>query len=376
MKKTTIILVTILSLIIFILSCSEERNKHHKSESLNNKIIKENKSKNDNIALYKTARYYSDIFKLKKIIDLQTTKESLIGRIESLILLKNRNRIIIFDSKSSKILLFDLNGKFINNIGKKGKGPGEFFKPGPITFGSNEIIVYSKNGRILFYGLDGSFIKEINLRKNKWNFLANRMTTLGRDLYVYSRSKYYSIGLDGNRHMVFRISNFSDFDHSYGEPQETILWGAGDITTFKNKIIYTGIFNGKLYQIMPKNHKVVLFANLGQLYDVSKAKESYNPIMYLVKHIKELDAIERIAVIKGMIFVYRTQANLSIIDSNGTIINKNIQYDINKPEGFEGNALRLACEFYDDGIILASTKFENDKNGYFPNPSLIFYTLK
>lgn len=52
-----------------------------------------------------------------KFIPLETRDDCLIGSVR---------KIIIVDSEGDKLLVFDLSGKFIAQIGRKGNGPGEY----------------------------------------------------------------------------------------------------------------------------------------------------------------------------------------------------------------------------------------------------------
>ncbi len=350
--------------------CKDENKEYKKKElSSNNRILK----------MLATAETYENIFKLDKIIDLETTKESLIGEIEDILILKGK-KILILDKSNAKILLFDSNGKFITKIGKKGMGPGEYIRPGPFAAGNNKIAIYSRPGKLLLFTLKGELIDEINFNKNKWRIVAKRMIAFRNDLYLYNTNIYYNVGIDGKRNIVFRLKNFTNYDKSFGTPLKSRIkganWDGGDITNFNGKLIYTGIFNGKLYEINPTSGKVNTFADLGQLYDLEKALKSKNPALYLAKHIRELDAIENIHPIKNFLFVLRTQGNLTVIDEGGNIINRNIKYNLQNPENYEGHGLRKLFIFYDEGIISASNKKMMNSENYFPNPSLIFYTLK
>ena len=67
--------------------------------------------------------------------------------------------IYLLDLKQDKISIFDKNGKFIRNIGKRGQGPGEFQFPRQILISPNhELVVCDLMvRRLLFFLFDGTF---------------------------------------------------------------------------------------------------------------------------------------------------------------------------------------------------------------------------
>ncbi|MDH4272609.1 MAG: 6-bladed beta-propeller, partial [Candidatus Aminicenantes bacterium] len=70
---------------------------------------------------------------------------------------RGQSLIYIVDMGSSRILVFDFQGKFLKAIGAKGQGPGEFIRPTGLClvkdsglavadFGNNRIQIFDKNG--------------------------------------------------------------------------------------------------------------------------------------------------------------------------------------------------------------------------------------
>jgi hypothetical protein len=94
-------------------------------------------------------------------IPLEKTAKSLIDDIESIWM---NDSVILIESKH-ELLMFNLNGKFIRQIGKKGRGPGEY--GGIFSFVvARDTIYLSSPGRrgFLRYTLDGTFCDEVILK--------------------------------------------------------------------------------------------------------------------------------------------------------------------------------------------------------------------
>ena len=70
-------------------------------------------------------------------------------------------------SGNDRLSVFDLSGKYLWDIGRRGQGPGEYnsiFFPKSIFFNDNKIYVYNKFGMsVLCYTLTGEFIKKTHL---------------------------------------------------------------------------------------------------------------------------------------------------------------------------------------------------------------------
>ena len=103
-------------------------------------------------------------------IPLETTEECLIGRISRVLFLDDF--IIIHDSKTSSIFLFDTNGKFVRSIGNSGGGPGEYLHLSKIMCDSinKHIIIFDYHqNKIIYHDLQGVFIKEISGFSDNWS---------------------------------------------------------------------------------------------------------------------------------------------------------------------------------------------------------------
>lgn len=110
----------------------------------------------------------SDIAEEIRYVKLETSPESLIGKIDKFIIYKKR--IYIMDEmRGGSLYCFDINGKFIFRIEKTGKGPGEYLALHNFTIDTfeNQItIVDQLSSKLLRYSLDGEYIDEINANSN------------------------------------------------------------------------------------------------------------------------------------------------------------------------------------------------------------------
>ena len=107
----------------------------------------------------------SDISEKIDVIELETTENSLIGRGGRFgRMLVSNDYILYYDRSDFKILLFDSKGKFLRQISKRGQGPGEYVGISDITtdFKNNRIYFQTTSNKLICYDFDGNFINEVS----------------------------------------------------------------------------------------------------------------------------------------------------------------------------------------------------------------------
>lgn len=107
---------------------------------------------------------FEDMVKSLEYIPLETTDQSLVGEVTTLVVADNRFYI---NSDRKSILCFSEDGKFLFKIGNKGRGPGEYISPFSISVANGFVYVNcQESGKLLCYDAsDGSFIRSLKLPK-------------------------------------------------------------------------------------------------------------------------------------------------------------------------------------------------------------------
>ena len=108
---------------------------------------------------------YESIVKGVEYIPLETTKKSLIGEVVDLYAAEGK---IFINSDRKKVLCFDKEGRFLFNIGRRGRGHGEYVSPFSISVDNGIIYILCQHtGRLLCYDVsDGKYLKSITLQNN------------------------------------------------------------------------------------------------------------------------------------------------------------------------------------------------------------------
>jgi len=130
-----------------IFACSE------KSQTKTNKII-DFESNITNFNYFRLSQITNNI----QYIPLESNDFNLIDDINSI----DFSSKYIFVNDYDKCLLFNFEGKFLKQIGKKGKGPGEYIRPSIVRISrSNEILFIPDGKKILAYNVNGDYLFSI-----------------------------------------------------------------------------------------------------------------------------------------------------------------------------------------------------------------------
>lgn len=103
----------------------------------------------------------STIAESYQVVPLETADTCLISRISQL--QKANDYLFVIDG-NSRILQFGSNGDFIRQIGRRGKGPGEYTSVGYFALDDkNHFILVSSGSQILCYDYEGKFMRSLSV---------------------------------------------------------------------------------------------------------------------------------------------------------------------------------------------------------------------
>jgi len=144
---------------------------------------------------FKSSGNVSDYLEVVKLIPLETTKECLIGDIDKVV--QYRNNIYVFDSKTYKLLWFDSSGKFLGQIGQRGKGPGEYIEVSDFEVDTIRGLIYLPDfHKVHVFSATGKWIKSVST-----DFMAGTMSRAGNHEFIF-----YGAGRDDK--MIKTDANF------------------------------------------------------------------------------------------------------------------------------------------------------------------------
>lgn len=154
-----------------------------------------------------------------QLIKLETIDESLIGKIQKVLI--SKEKIYVLDSKiSKKLFCFDIKGKFLKVIGVKGDGPGEIDTPLDFDVTDNFIYLIDRRYKVNKFDLEGNFKLEIKLpfRSTIINVFDDK------NMFFYSHyyqwSPYYLSQINQSKKLVsLDFKHQSEFVDGYGVPK-------------------------------------------------------------------------------------------------------------------------------------------------------------
>ena len=198
-----------------------------------------------------------DIFKNIHYLPLETKESSLLDFNIKKIICKN-NYIYIKDVKSSgpEIHLFNKEGKFIRDVGKKGEGPEEYISCFMISINDNGWISLTDRGSssIITYDSDGNFISKIPIKTSLYDVVyLNDSLLLHKGHYNYDGDKFYVINMyKGEIVNSFYPNKFRMYQPYLGE----------NLTACNGRVIVAEYTNNEIWEVTKDGYKVRYIINV------------------------------------------------------------------------------------------------------------------
>jgi hypothetical protein len=300
-----------LLVILFLTSCNSKGN--HKQPDTNALYV----INLDSIEESKVA-FFSYLFKSVKTIILETTDESVIGKVGHVQVFDNY--IFLMDGKPpSKLFVFNMEGKFIRIIGDVGYGPGEYILPNDFTIDpqKKEIYILDAHRRVLKYTIEGEYITTINPDK----IFSNYIQYHNGKLYVESYDEYMLNEIDietgkrTNRFLETAIYNKGWHEDNFISP----TWGFASKLSGSPKFIH--LFTDIFFTLGSDNVEPYISLNskdLPTVSDISDVKqkevEAYMQMLTLILDNKICSYYDYFETRKHIYFSYmQGQRGYSII---------------------------------------------------------------
>lgn len=141
----------------------------------------------------------NDVFTEQEVVFLETTKESCLGHIAKII--RWEDKIYILDKFANSVVVFDIMGKYVSAIRPSGRGPQEYTGISDFTINreKGQLIIHAhRPGKLLFYDLNCRFQNEII-----YESLVSSMVWMDGRLILVNRG-------GGERNPYFTYLSFDD----------------------------------------------------------------------------------------------------------------------------------------------------------------------
>jgi hypothetical protein len=146
----------------------------------------------ENLTVYSADMRISTTFSFEKDVIYGDTEDVLIGRIGD-VSVDSSSRVYIADTRQMVIHVYEPDGRFIGQLGRDGRGPGEFGSIASLHVKGDRLYAYDPNlQRIHIFRLhDLAGEKTVNLADNRRSYpaLAETMPSI-REVYIRNDSTY------------------------------------------------------------------------------------------------------------------------------------------------------------------------------------------
>ncbi len=192
--------------------------------------------------------------------------------------LDNNENIYVLDAGNQRIQKFDSNGQYLQTVGKKGQGPGEFERPEKFFIDSQNNLYVLDSQKIKIFDSGGNSVKNITLQSAVSDFYINKKGDIfGLITISAEESKRAVVKLDSSGKIVGTIAEFPDVK-SVGRRQE----GGG--SRFKVYHIYSPrlclspIDEQKFYYAYALDYELFVADDQGNIFLKIKKEEEPQPI--------------------------------------------------------------------------------------------------
>ena len=132
-----------------------------------------------------------EYFAETKFVKLESTDESILGEVLQMEIFEQY--IYILDGKGKSLKKFNMDGKYIQNIGRIGMGPGEYISLNAFYINTEmktiNIFDPMKNA-VLQYNLSGKHQNTVNVQKNSCTFVARLSYLNKKEIFCYSGTNW------------------------------------------------------------------------------------------------------------------------------------------------------------------------------------------
>jgi hypothetical protein len=237
------ILIFIISLSSLLFSCNNEKKKQSEESEINKKNLINLKIKGDIHNLLQIDSIFNDI----TTIPLETKEECLIKEIVKVLFHGNK---MFLQDEAQKLLVFDTNGKFLKEIGKKGKGPGEFLELRDFDIDKDGNIYILDRKQILKYNNDGTFLKGFSYHfspTDKTFCIPFQFATKDNDnFYIWGGSLGLKDNSIGNFFAMYEMTKGGKITNKYFPVKYNISGSYNQFKRYKELLLIDPVFGSNV----------------------------------------------------------------------------------------------------------------------------------
>lgn len=185
----------------------------------------------------------SQFFKSCRVLPLETNEKSIFRRLSKICC--DDGKLFVFDRSLNKIIIFDMNGKYLTNILHIGGGPKEYQGACDFcldTLKKQILLLCDRPQKVICYDYSGQFVKEHKLDGSYMNIATNT-----KSIFM---SKPETISGKKSKYELYRFSTDFKLEDSYFPARDNITSiiyeSAFQLSSTKN-VHFTRRFDNSIY---------------------------------------------------------------------------------------------------------------------------------
>jgi len=208
--------------------------------------------------------YCSDLFSSIELIPLETKNESIFEFRN----IKIKDNIIFIQGKEG-LYAFDRSGSFLNSIGRKGKGPGEYGIIKSFSLNTDNSTVFVEDYvQILEFDFKGNFIRAFKIPEIENDGLLGRCSYVGDGLFIGNiiyngKNKYKYCLFNGNGEIVKCFPSYIFYEKK-DRMRASRLDDALPPIRVDNRLYFKDYINDTIYNVENSNLKSAYVFDLGK----------------------------------------------------------------------------------------------------------------
>lgn len=209
------------------------------------------------------------------VLPLEYNEASMLGEVVKLKI--HDDKIYVQDKHKSSLSVFDITGRFLNQIGRQGRGPTEYIniRDFDVNESTGHVLIYDDYTRKIFQFLsDGTFIKEVQMP-----FAASQIAVRDDLVYMYrfnpSQFSDFSLNIYDTLGNVKR-QYFESDPREMGILNKTVFGGS----SYDDKIPFQEVLNTHIYTLEKGKLRPVYKVDFGKhnLTDEARRKILDDPM--------------------------------------------------------------------------------------------------
>lgn len=187
--------------------------------------------------------------------------------------------IYILDAGNHRVQKFDKNGNYLQTIGRKGQGPGEFVRPSNVFINSQDNLYVSEGRRIQIFNSSGNFMKSIPLENSISDFYVDSRGDIFANASWRNEEgrKRVIVKINSEGKIIKTIAEFSDIKQVIKKDSEKVV-AIQARHSYTPKLLLSAVDKQAFTYAYSLEYKIFIIDNDGKLLSKIQAEEDSHSI--------------------------------------------------------------------------------------------------